>query len=434
MKLIPFLLLGACLLASRLCAAPAFVHETSDLPVDPAARFGVLPNGMRYVIYPNKEPQGRAALRLLVQAGSLHEQEDQRGVAHFLEHMAFNGSRHYAPGSLVEFFQRMGMSFGGDTNAFTSFDRTQYLLELPQTDETTLAEGLRVFSDYAEGLLLLPEDIDQERGIILSEKRTRDTVAFRTFLAQFGFMLEGTLLPQRMPIGVEEVITHAPRERFTRFWDAWYRPERIAVVAVGDFDPAGVERLIVAAFSSFTARAPAPSGPELGVLPAFTGIRTHFHAEPEAPATTVSLTSLTPYVAEPDTAANRLRRLPRDLAVAMLNRRFGELAKKEEAPFSGAQASASEVFRFMHEASVEVVCRPGQWTAALAAGEQELRRALAHGFQPAELREVVAAYANDLDQAVKTAATRRSAGLADRIAHGLVEEEVFTHPADERAL
>src|SRR6187402_616128 len=135
--------LVALLLLVRLTASPSFPHEASDLKPDPAARFGVLPNGVRYVVYPNKEPQNRASLRLLVLAGSLHENEDQRGLAHFLEHMAFNGSTHYAPGTLVEFFQRMGMSFGGDTNANTGFDRTVYLLELPDVKESTLTEGLQ---------------------------------------------------------------------------------------------------------------------------------------------------------------------------------------------------------------------------------------------------------------------------------------------------
>jgi hypothetical protein len=141
--------LVALLLLARLTAAPSFPHEMSDLKPDPAARFGVLPNGVRYVVYPNKEPQNRASLRLLVLAGSLHEKEDQRGLAHFLEHMAFNGSTHYAPGTLVEFFQRMGMSFGGDTNASTGFDRTQYLLELAHTDPATLTEGMQVLADDA---------------------------------------------------------------------------------------------------------------------------------------------------------------------------------------------------------------------------------------------------------------------------------------------
>ena len=433
MKL-PSFLLATALILTPLAAAPSFPQAGSDLPADPAARFGSLPNGVRYVVYPNKEPQGRASLRLLVEAGSLHEKENQRGVAHFLEHMAFNGSQHYAPGTLVEFFQRMGMSFGGDTNASTSFDRTQYMLELAHADAKNIAEGLQVLADDAGGLLLLDSEIDKERGIILSEKRTRDNVGFRTFIAQFEFMLGDTLLPKRIPIGLVEVIEKAPRARFTEFWDTWYRPEKLTVVAVGDFDPAAVEQQIVAMFSPLTARAPAAPEPVIGTVPSFTGVRTYFHAEPESPATNVSLTALTPYVDRPDTAANRLKDLPRSIALAMLNRRFSELVKKEGAPFSAASASVSDGFRFMRQADVSLTCKPGQWTEALAVGEQELRRALEHGFQPGELKEIVATYANSLDQAVRTAATRRSGALANEILGSVADREVFTHPAAERAL
>ncbi len=418
----------------RLVAAPAFVHESSDLPVDPAARFGTLPNGVRYVVYPNKEPQGRASLRLLVLAGSLHEKEEQRGVAHFLEHMAFNGSTNYAPGTLVEFFQRMGMNFGGHTNAFTSFERTQYMLELPQTDAATLAEGLQVLADYAGGLLLQSEEIDKERGIIMSEKLTRDNVGFRTFLAQFEFMFGTTRLPKRIPIGLTEVIEHAPRAVFADFWDTWYRPERLIVVAVGDFDPAAVESLIAARFSPLTARAPAQPDPELGELPQFSGVRTYFHSEPEAPATTVSITSVSPAPNDPDTAANRVKNLPRQIAIAMLNRRFSELSKKEGAPFSSAGVGVFDSYRFLRQANVSVTCKPEQWAAALAVGEQELRRALEHGFQPSELKEIVSTYTNGLDQAVRTAATRRSGVLANAISDGIVAQEVFTHPTAVRAI
>ncbi len=427
-------LLLAVVTALALSLSNGLLAVANDLTPDPVLRTGTLPNGVRYAVYPNKEPQGRAALRLLVQAGSLMEREDQRGLAHFLEHMAFNGSTHYAPGTLVEFFQRMGMSFGGDTNAFTNFDRTQYMLELPKTDEATLAEGFKVFADYAGGLLLLDSEIDKERGIILSEKRARDSVGFRTFVAQFEFMLGDTLLPKRIPIGLEEIISKAPRARFTEFWDTWYRPDKIIIVAVGDFDAAKVEELIRAAFGPLKARAPAGTEPVLGTLPAVAGVRTYFHPESEAPATTVSFTRLTPFVDEPDTAANRVKYLPRSIALAMLNRRFSELAKKEGAPFSAAGAAVGDAYRFLREAEINLTCKPEQWAAAMAAGEQELRRALEHGFQAAELKEITATYANNLDQAVKTASTRRSPGLADNIAGGYMDQEVFTHPETDRAL
>jgi zinc protease len=424
----------ALFVAPLLAVTPRFAHEASDLKPDPSAKFGVLENGLRYVIYPNLEPKGRASLRLLVLAGSLHEEENQRGVAHFLEHMAFNGGENFAPGTLVEFFQRMGMSFGGDTNASTGLDRTQYMLELPDTKEATLAEGLRVLADDAGGLLLRTEEIDKERGVILSEKRSRDTIAYRTQLAQLQFVLGTTRLPSRMPIGLQEIIERAPRERFVEYWDTWYRPEKMVVVVVGDVEATAVERQIVATFAALKPRAPAKPEPSLGTIATFDGVRAGYHPEPEASSTRVSLKCITAYKPAPDTAANRIRKLPSALAFAILNRRFSELAKKEAAPFVQAAASVSESFKFVRDASVELTCKPDRWQAALALGEQELRRALEHGFQPDELKEVVVSYVSGLEQAVKSASTRRSGTVAGVLLASLVAEEVFTSPADRLAL
>ncbi len=412
-----------------------FPQEGSDLKPDPAAHFGTLPNGLRYVIRPNHEPKDRVSLRLLVLAGSLQESDDQRGLAHFLEHMAFNGSKNYPPGTLVKFFQRMGMSFGGDTNASTSFDRTIYLLELAHADEKTLAEGLRVFGDYADGLLLSKEEIDRERGVILSEKRVSDSVAYRSFLAEWEAMLGTTRLPRRVPIGDEEVIKQADRARFLDFWNTWYRPEKMAVVVTGDFtDAAALEKMIESQFGQLKTRSPVRPDPSLGQLARLEGVHPIFHAEPEAPATNISISRLTPYAPEPDNAARQLKRLPRALALAMLNRRFSILAKKEDAPFVTARASVAERFDFYRDAGIDVSAKPENWSAALAVGEQELRRALEHGFTAGELAEAAANLTNGLEQAVKTDPTRHSDRIANEIVQSLVAREVLTTPEDDLAL
>jgi zinc protease len=439
------LILSVGLFAPQLRSAPdapiastpplaAFAHVGSDLSPDPAIRFGTLPNGVRYALLHNNEPKNRASLRLHIGAGSFNETEAQRGVAHFLEHMAFNGSEHYAAGTLVEFFQRMGMSFGGDTNAFTSFDQTVYMLELPKTDAPTLAEGLRVFADYAGGLLLNPTEIDKERGIILSEKRTRDSVGFRTLVAQFEYVLADTLLPKRLPIGLVSVIEKAPREAFVDFYNTWYRPELTTIVAVGDFDVAALEQQITATFANLKARGPARPAPDRGHIPSFKGIRAFYHSEPEAPATEVSISAVTPYTFAPDTAAKRLADLPRSLATAIINRRLAILAKKENAPFSAGRSSVNESYDLLREASIDLTCKADQWSAALGVADQELRRALAHGFSAAELREITATFVNSLEQAVKTAPTRRSGQLASSLVSSLNDREVFTHPAADLAL
>ena len=420
--------------AVSLRAATPFPQAESDLKPDPQIRYGTLPNGLRYVVRPNREPKERASLRLLVEAGSLHETDDQRGLAHYLEHLAFGGSEHYAPGTLVEFFQRMGMSFGGDTNANTSYDRTLYLLELPDTKEATLAEGLRVFGDYAGGLLLQPATVDKERGIILSEMRTSDSVGYRTYLATNRFLLGGTRFPERVTLGLKPVIEQAQRDRFVDFWNTWYRPELMSVVVVGDVDAAAVEKQIIAALSPLTAHGPARPKPDLGKINPAGGVRAFHHYEAEAPATNVMIATVSPYAREPDTAAKRLHDLPRQLAHSIINRRLSILAKKENSPFTGGGAGVWEEYNFYRESAISLTCKAEQWSAALGVADQELRRALEHGFQPAELKEIVARQINAFEQAVKTAATRRSDALAGEIAQSLLDREVFTSPEDDLAL
>jgi zinc protease len=420
--------------ALSLHAALPFPQDGSDLKPEATAQFGVLPNGVRYVIFPNHEPRNRASLRLLVLSGSLQEKDDQQGLAHFLEHMAFNGSAHFAPGTLVEVFQRLGMSFGGDTNAYTSFDHTAYKIELPDTHPATLAEGLQVFADMAGSLLLRPDMITKERPIILSEKRDRDSIDYRQFVASFQFLLPDARLPKRLPIGLQAVIEHAGRDRFVDLYNTWYRPERMAVIVVGEVDPSAVTQQITAAFGGLTDRAPPPPALDLGTVTAALGLHAAYDAEPEAPATTVALDVVTPYARPLDTAAIELGHLRRDLAVAMLNRRLAILSKKDGAAFTRAEAAIEESYGFYHDAGLNLTCTAAQWPAALAVGEQELRRALQFGFTPAELQEAVANFRNDLVQAVTTASTRRSEELADQWVDSLVDKTVFTSPKDDLSL
>ncbi len=259
-------------LALALSLSAASWPPQTDLPMDPAVTTGTLPNGLVYAVRPNTEPHDRVSLRLLVRAGSLDETEQERGLAHYLEHMAFNGTRDFPGDSVVEYLQRQGMGFGADTNASTGFDRTLYLLELAHNDPATVAEGLKVFRNYASGMLLDPQEINDERGIIFAEKRARDGVELRTWMAENAFILPDTLPPQRVPIGVDETLNAADHERLGGFYHRWYRPENMAVVIVGDIDPAATVAQIKEAFGSARQRRP-PAGAR--------GPRPH-HAPPAA--------------------------------------------------------------------------------------------------------------------------------------------------------
>jgi zinc protease len=415
-------------------AAADFPHETSDLPVDPAIRWGRLDNGLRYALLRNAEPKGRISARLTIRVGSVYENENQRGLAHFLEHMAFNGSQHFPAADVVEFFQKLGMNFGGDTNASTGFDRTIYQLELPDTKPETVHESLTYFADVAGGLLLAPAEIEKERGIILSEKRSRDSVGLRTAVAEWEFLVPDTRFPHRLPIGTEEVIRTADQASFREFYDAWYRPERMDLVLVGDFDPAALEPQVREILGALAARGPALPEPRLGHVTAPQAIEAGLHTEMEAGSINVAVQTVVPYAFEADTAASRVKYLPRSLALRMLNRRLDILSKQEGVPFLRGIIGVTEQFDTFRNASIELNCRPDQWQAALAVAEQELRRALEHGFQPAELAEAVAEMRNNLEQAVRTAPTRRSHALADDLAGDLFDRVVSTHPVTEQAL
>lgn len=440
MKLLPFparaARLALALILAPLAALTAadFPHQSSDLPADPAIHWGKLDNGLRYALLRNAEPKGRISARLAIKAGSFHENENQRGLAHFLEHMTFNGSKNFPAANVIEFFQKLGMDFGGDTNASTGFDRTIYQLELPDTKPETLRESLTWFADVAGGILFEPAEIDKERGIILSEKRARDSVGLRTFMAEIDFLLPDTRLPHRLPIGTEEVLRNAPRERFLEYYDSWYRPERMVLVLVGDLEPAAVEPLVREIFGPLAARGPAPLEPRLGTVTPTATVEARLHTEMEAGAANVSIQTVVPYAFEPDTAANRLKYLPRALALRMLNRRLSILAKEEGAPFLSGMVGVSEQFDLFRNASIELNCRPDQWQAALTVAEQELRRALEHGFQPEELAEAVAEMTNNLEQAVQTAPTRRSGGLAQGLIGDLLDDAVSTHPVADQQL
>lgn len=409
-------------------------QRPASVEFNPAVRQGRTSNGIRYAILENHEPKGHVSLRFAVKAGSLNETEEQRGLAHYLEHMAFNGSTHFPPGTLIEYLQRLGMALGADTNAGTGFDRTGYLLELPDTRPEMLEKALTLFADYGDGLFLTREAVDKERGIVLSEERLRNTVEYRAGNDELAFLLPHALIPKRNPLGLTQVIQHATREQLNAFYDAWYRPENFFVAVVGDIDPTAVEGQLKRILSQVKAHGARVPKPNLGRVDAGEGVIAHLHSDPNAEATTVAIEAVNPWSHEPDTAERRIRHLRRDLALAMLNRRLEVLANKEGAVFSHGSAGVDDQFDLARTATIKITGEPGNWRSLLGTADRELRGALEYGFQPAELAEAVAAARTGLEQAVRAASTRYSGGLADALVDSFIDNKVFTTPAADLAL
>src|SRR5580765_2695627 len=245
------------LVATRqlVAAAAQATAAAQPMPVDPAIATARLPNGLRYYVRANPKPDKRAELRLVVRAGSILEDEDQQGLAHFVEHMAFNGTQHFPKQAIISFIESLGMRFGADLNAYTSFDETVYMLQVPTDKPETIDRALLVLEDWAHNVTFDPVEIDKERPVIMEEWRLRRGAGARLTDKLFPVLLQGSRYADRLPIGKTEIIQSFKPDQLTRFYKDWYRPDLMAVVAVGDFDGTSVENLIKTHFASIPATA-----------------------------------------------------------------------------------------------------------------------------------------------------------------------------------
>jgi zinc protease len=429
------LLAAASGLALITSAMPALSQEapsdpwpqtTSDIPADSNVRFGTLPNGMRYAILRNSTPPGQASLRLRIDAGSLMEDETQLGLAHFMEHMAFNGTTNIPENELLRILERLGLAFGADTNAATGFDQTFYQLELPRTNDETVDTALRIMREQVSEALMDPQAIDEERGVIVGEERTRNTPQLRSAKAQLALLAPGQRVANRFPIGDLNIIRTAPRDRFVAFYEAYYRPSRAIMLAVGDFDVDVMEGKIRSAFESWEPSAPDGPEPDLGTV-APREAETRILVEPGVQSSVQINWTRSPD-RDPDTVAERQSRIVRSLGLAVLNRRFGELARADNPPFVGAGASASTLVSSLDIGTVSASFNPGGIQRAIEAMEQETRRLVQFGVTPAELQREITDNRTALENAVAAAATRTTPALVNGLLQATNDNRVFTHP------
>jgi zinc protease len=410
---------------ARPAVAADWEQAHSDVPADPAVLYGKLPNGMRYAIMKNATPKGAVAMRLCIDAGSLQETDAQQGLAHFLEHMAFRGSRHVPEDQVWPGMQRLGMEIGADANAATDFTQTIYQFTLPRNDAGSVDAGLLRLRDIASELTLAQRAMDDERGAILSEERLRGTPEYRSEVAQIQQAYAGTLGSRRLPIGKTDVIKNAPIALIRSFYQAYYRPERAVLIVVGDIDPKGIEAKIVAKFSDWKGVGPAGGDPKQ-TLPAPRPLSAELFAEPGAP----SILALNWIQADlPDTKARERTELIERVALGILNYRLQDLASRPQPPFTQTKIDYSRDFHLASASSLTIVTKPQNWQIAVAAATTEWRRLVQFGVTAEEVTRATNNLLAARQIGAAEAATRPSKEVADAFAKSVDERGVIQSPA-----
>jgi zinc protease len=388
-----------------LSSRPARAQDEADLlPLDPAVVHDTLPNGVVVYVRENPEPEERAELRLVIKAGSVLEDDDQRGLAHLVEHMAFNGTEGFEKQELVDYLESIGMRFGPDVNAYTSFDETVYMLSVPTDSAAQFDTAFRILAEWSRRLAFDPEEVEKERPVVIEEWRLGRGAQMRTLDKHLPVLFHGSRYAERLPIGQKEILETAPIEAIRRFYDTWYRPDLAAVIAVGDFDASEVVEKVREQFADWQG-------------PADPGIRSSFPVPPhkatlvsvatdrETPVPSVSVYHKLP-VRENGTLEAYRRSMVEALRSGMLNRRYFELSQRPDPPFLGAGTGAG---RFVESAEF-VVYGAGLKETDVAGGIEalvtEAERADRYGFTATELEreksEILRAVESAYDEREKT--------------------------------
>ncbi|HSE95687.1 MAG TPA: pitrilysin family protein, partial [Methylomirabilota bacterium] len=412
--------LAAAVLLSLLAAvAPPAAAEL--LPTDPALVTGTLDNGLAYVIRRHDNPPGRVAIWLHVHSGSLNETDATRGIAHYLEHMAFNGSANFPPGSLVPFFQALGMTFGRDQNAFTGFDQTTYTLTVPDAKPETLDKGFLYLSDVATRLSLLRAEIDNERQIILEEKRTRAGAQQRLTDYIYERLAPGSTFGRRLPIGTEETIRAVGPEDFRDYYQRWYVPSNITVIVVGDVAPDVVVDGIRRHFASGPV-VPRPAARPVGVIP-YTTTRAIVATDPDLTRGKVSILRIEPPHPPTTTVAEWRRNLVEHLGTWMFNRRMERRLAEGQVPFLEAGAGIRQEASAIRIIAATAGGKPEAWRAMLADLGEDLQRARLHGFSEVELRLAGTSLLADVEEAARQDGTQPARAHLRRINGAVTRRE-----------
>ncbi|MFI5187493.1 MAG: M16 family metallopeptidase [Chitinophagales bacterium] len=392
-----------------------------SIPVDPNVKVGKLPNGLTYYIQKNLKPEKKMELRLVVNAGSILEDPDQQGLAHFMEHMNFNGSKHFPKNELVDYLQKVGVKFGADLNANTGFDQTIYILPISSDDPEIVEKGFTVLEDWAGNNLLDKTEIDKERGVVLEESRLSKGAQERMLRQYFPKLFNGSRYAERLPIGKDSILKTFKPATLERFYKQWYRPDLMAVIVVGDIDPAEAEKKIIAHFSGF--KNPEHEKPR----PAITPIAARTKADAMVVTddeTTNSVLEVFNYITPAKkikTWADYRESVKREVVNSLINERLNELTQKENPPFVFGFTGTNQFIRGYDAFISFAVLGNNTTKEAIDALLAETERARKFGFLATELERTKANLLNEADQAFKEKDKTQSSSIVSNYINNYLE-------------
>ncbi|MEC5145923.1 insulinase family protein [Chitinophaga sp. 212800010-3] len=372
-------------------------QQGQPIPLDTAVRTGRLPNGFTYYIRRNNEPAKRVLFYLVNKAGAILEDDDQQGLAHFMEHMNFNGTTHFPKNELIDYLQKAGVRFGADLNAYTSFDETVYQLPIPTDNPAMVSRGLDIMRDWAQEALLETEEIDKERGVVLEEKRLREGVAARVQQQTLPLVLNNSRYAVRQPIGIDSILKHFPAAAIRRFHHDWYRPDLQALIVVGDINVNQVEQQIKKQFADL--KNPANERPRQTYTIPLTG-KNQFMTVTDPEITGTELEMMVKQTgSQMVTTTDYLEAIKRALFNQLLGRRLGELSQLPNPPFLGAKAGIGDMMGGLEQFTFSVSAKPGRLQEAFDITWSKVEQVKRFGFTQAELDRAKQSYMTGMENA-----------------------------------
>ena len=403
-----------------------WAHASSELRPHPEVMWGELPNGFRYALLPHGAVKQAATLQLLVLSGSLDETDRERGLAHYIEHMCFRGNSEFTEEEMVRFFQELGIEYGSDVNAVTTFDHTAYSLDFRDASAELLGKGLRLFRSFADGVSFAPESVEQERGVILSELRGRHSFMAKSQLASLRTIFEGLKFPDRTPGGTDETVKALTPEQFRSFYQRHYRSDMMVLVAAGDFDPQELAQLVEERFGSMVRPATPRPARDVGKLVEAKGLRADAFRISDVGFVRATLASPRPLSQEPDSLAGRLDQQRENFVQSLL----GERLQRGLVNTPGGDAT-SERLMGHHAAIAGVSSNVEDWPQHLAALDQMIRATHKWGFERAEIEELRKVQQRNAELMIEQIAQMDPHVVSQQLLDSIVDHKVFVGPEVE---